>query len=187
MAFIDASVVNVALPTIGRDLELGLAGRQWVFLSYSLALASFYLVGGAAGDRFGHRRVFLAAVAAFALASALAGAAPTGVFLIAARALQGVAGAFLTTGSLLELWVVDVTRALRPAARLGQCSRIPPEHGHALERHRCDAGRTVDPLLTMRCARQPVAADGNGFGLALPFPRPFDLPLIATGCNHGAP
>src|ERR671936_2960648 len=76
MAFIDASVVNVALPTIGRDLELGLAGRQWVFLSYSLALASFYLVGGAAGDRFGHRRGFLPPAAPFAPPSAPAGGGP---------------------------------------------------------------------------------------------------------------
>ena len=103
MAFIDASVVNVALPTIGRELGLGLAGRQWVFLSYSLALSSLYLVGGAAGDRYGHRRVFLLGVLGFALASALAGAAPSGSFLIGARSLQGVAGAFLTTGSLATL------------------------------------------------------------------------------------
>src|SRR6185437_5855637 len=99
MAFVDASVVNVALPTIGRDLGLGLAGRQWVFLSYSLALASLYLVGGAAGDRYGHKRVFSYGVVGFAAASVLAGVAPTGAFLIAARSLQGVAGAFLTTGS----------------------------------------------------------------------------------------
>src|SRR5262245_39916039 len=76
MAFIDASVVNVALPTIGLDLHLGLAGRQWVFLSYSLALASLYLVGGATGDRYGHRRVFTWGVVGFAVASALAGVAP---------------------------------------------------------------------------------------------------------------
>jgi EmrB/QacA subfamily drug resistance transporter len=103
MAFIDASVVNVALPTIGRDLGLGLAGRQWVFLSYSLALASLYLVGGATGDRFGHRRAFTWGVVGFTLASALAGAATSGGVLIGARALQGVAGAFLTTGSLATL------------------------------------------------------------------------------------
>ena len=103
MAFIDASVVNVALPTIGRDLQLGLSGREWIFLSYSLALASLYLVGGATGDRLGHRRVFVAGVLAFAVASALAGAAPNGGFLIGARTLQGVAGAFVTTGSLATL------------------------------------------------------------------------------------
>ncbi len=103
MAFIDASVVNVALPTIGRDLHLGFAGRQWVFLSYSLALASLYLVGGAVGDRLGHGRVFMAGVVGFALTSALAGAAPNAGLLIGARTLQGAAGAFLTTSSLATL------------------------------------------------------------------------------------
>ena len=57
LAFIDATVVIVALPTIEEDLGLGLTGQQWVFLSYSLALASLYLVGGAIGDRYGRRRV----------------------------------------------------------------------------------------------------------------------------------
>ncbi len=103
MAFIDATVVNVALPAIGDDLHLGLAGRQWVFLSYSLVLASLYLVAGAVGDRIGQRRVFLGGALGFAVTSALAGAAPSGAFLIGARALQGVAAAFLTTGSLALL------------------------------------------------------------------------------------
>jgi hypothetical protein len=93
MVAIDASALNVALPTIGDDLGLGLSGQQWIFLSYSLVLASLYLVAGALGDRFGQRRAFMAGAAAFALASALAGAAPSGAALIAARALQGVARA----------------------------------------------------------------------------------------------
>jgi EmrB/QacA subfamily drug resistance transporter len=103
LAFIDATVVIVALPTIEEDLDLGLTGQQWVFLSYSLALASLYLVGGAIGDRYGRRRVFIAGAAGFALASLLAGAAPNEAVLIVARALQGVAGAFLTTNSLALL------------------------------------------------------------------------------------
>jgi len=103
LAFIDATVVIVALPTIEEDLGLGLAGQQWVFLSYSLALASLYLVGGSIGDRAGRRRVFVGGVIGFALASLLAGIAPNGTVLIAARALQGVAGAFLTTNSLALL------------------------------------------------------------------------------------
>ena len=100
LAFIDVTVVIVALPTIEADLGLGLSGQQWVFLSYSLALASLYLVAGSFGDRFGRRGAFAVGAAGFALASALAGAAPNGETLIAARALQGVAGAFLTTNSL---------------------------------------------------------------------------------------
>jgi EmrB/QacA subfamily drug resistance transporter len=113
LAFIDGTVVIIALPTIERDLGLGLAGQQWVFLSYSLALAALYLVAGAVGDRFGRRRTFAAGAAGFALASALAGAAPTGEVLIAARTLQGVAGAFVTTNSLALLRGVYGDRAGR--------------------------------------------------------------------------
>jgi EmrB/QacA subfamily drug resistance transporter len=103
LAFIDATVVFVALPTIEEDLGLGLTGQQWVVLSYSLALAALYLVGGAIGDRYGRRPTFIAGAAAFAVASAFAGAAPSGELLILARTLQGVAGAFLTTNSLALL------------------------------------------------------------------------------------
>ncbi|MBD0290680.1 MAG: MFS transporter [Thermoleophilia bacterium] len=106
LAFIDASVVIVALPTIEKDLGLGLSGQQWVFLSYSLTLASLYLVAGSLGDRFGRRPAFVAGAAGFALASALAGIAPNEATLVAARALQGVAGAFLTTNSLALLRAV---------------------------------------------------------------------------------
>jgi EmrB/QacA subfamily drug resistance transporter len=103
LAFIDATVVVVALPTIESDLSLGLTGEQWVFLSYSLTLAALYLPAGAVGDRRGRRETFVVGVVGFALASALAGAAPTGAILIVARALQGVAGAFLSTNSLALL------------------------------------------------------------------------------------
>lgn len=103
LAFIDATVVIVAMPTIEQDLDLGLSGQQWIFLSYSLALAALYLVGGAVGDRYGRRTTFMVGAAGFALASLLAGAAPNAAILIAARTLQGVAGAFLTTNSLALL------------------------------------------------------------------------------------
>jgi EmrB/QacA subfamily drug resistance transporter len=103
LAFIDATVVIVALPTIERDLGLGLAGQEWVFLSYSLALAALYLPAGAVGDRFGRRNAFIAGAAGFAVTSVLAGAAPNEAVLILARFLQGVAGAFLTTNSLALL------------------------------------------------------------------------------------
>jgi MFS family permease len=103
LAFVDASVVVVALPTIQDDLHFSLAGEQWVFLAYSLALAALYLPAGAVGDRGGRRETFVAGVVGFALASVLAGLAPTGTVLIAARALQGVAAAFMTTNSLALL------------------------------------------------------------------------------------
>ncbi|HEX3256553.1 MAG TPA: MFS transporter, partial [Gaiellaceae bacterium] len=86
-----------------EDLDLGLTGQQWIVLSYSLALAALYLVGGAIGDRYGRRPTFIAGALGFALASAFAGFAPTGGMLILARTLQGIAGAFLTTNSLALL------------------------------------------------------------------------------------
>jgi len=100
MAFLDSTVVNVALPTIGRDLGASLEGLQWTVTAYTLTLASLILLGGALGDRLGRRRVFVIGVAWFALASALCGASPTIGVLIVARALQGIGGALLTPGSL---------------------------------------------------------------------------------------
>ncbi len=103
MAFLDAFVVNVALPTIDEELGLGLTGEQWIFLSYSLALAALYLPAGALGDRYGYANTFVIGVAGFAAASVLAGVAPTSEVLIGARAIQGVFGALLTPGSLALL------------------------------------------------------------------------------------
>jgi len=103
MTFIDGTVVNIALPTIGRDLHAGLAAQQWVMLSYSLAVASLYIVSGALGDRYGRWSLFVAGVGGFAIASALAGIAPNTWTLVAARVLQGVTGALLTTNSLALL------------------------------------------------------------------------------------
>jgi len=100
MAMLDSTVVNVALPTIGRELHTSLAGLQWVVTAYTLTLAGLILLGGALGDRFGRRRVFLIGVTWFALTSALCGLAPNIGVLIAARALQGIGGALLTPGSL---------------------------------------------------------------------------------------
>jgi EmrB/QacA subfamily drug resistance transporter len=100
LVMIDGTVVNVALDRIGRDLGAGFAGLQWTVNAYTLALASLILLGGALGDRFGRRKVFLVGVAWFALASLLCGLAPDVGTLVAARALQGVGGALLTPGSL---------------------------------------------------------------------------------------
>ncbi len=100
MAFLDSTVVNVALPTIGQELHTSLGGLQWTVNAYTLTLAGLILLGGALGDRFGRRRVFLIGVIWFALASAGCAAAPDIGVLIAARALQGIGGALLTPGSL---------------------------------------------------------------------------------------
>jgi EmrB/QacA subfamily drug resistance transporter len=100
MAMLDATVVNAALPALGKDLGAGIDGLQWTLNGYTLTLASFILLGGSLGDRFGRRRVFSIGTVWFAVASLLCGIAPTTEFLVAARALQGVGGALLTPGSL---------------------------------------------------------------------------------------
>src|SRR5262245_65750544 len=97
---IDATVVNVALPTVGRDLQLGFAGLQWTVNAYALTLSALLLLGGSLGDRFGRRRIFVIGVIWFAIASLVCGLAPNGTVLIAALALQGVGGAPLTPRSL---------------------------------------------------------------------------------------
>ncbi|GAA3979354.1 MFS transporter [Actinomadura viridis] len=100
VAALDATVVNVALPRLARELDAGMAGLQWTVNAYTLTLAGFILLGGSLGDRFGRRRVFLIGVVWFAVASLLCGAAQDIHTLVAARALQGIGGALLTPGSL---------------------------------------------------------------------------------------
>lgn len=100
MVMLDSTVVNVALPTIGRNLHASLGGLQWTVTAYTLTLAGLILLGGSLGDRLGRRKVFLIGVVWFALASAMCGLAPDIGVLIGARVLQGVGGALLTPGSL---------------------------------------------------------------------------------------
>jgi EmrB/QacA subfamily drug resistance transporter len=100
MAMLDSTVVNVALPTIGKSLGTSLGGLQWTVTAYTLTLAGLILLGGSLGDRMGRKRIFLVGVVWFALASALCGLAPDIGVLIGARVLQGVGGALLTPGSL---------------------------------------------------------------------------------------
>jgi EmrB/QacA subfamily drug resistance transporter len=103
MAGLDATVVGIALPRIGKDFHSGVSSLQWVVTAYTLTLAAFLLLGGTLGDHYGRRRVFVFGVVWFAVASAGCAAAPTSMTLIAARALQGVGAALLTPGSLAIL------------------------------------------------------------------------------------
>jgi EmrB/QacA subfamily drug resistance transporter len=103
MAMLDGTVVNVALPRIGDDFDVDVTSLQWVLTGYLLALASFILLGGALGDRYGRRKIFLIGTVWFALASLLCGAAPNVETLVAARFLQGLGAALLTPGSLAIL------------------------------------------------------------------------------------
>jgi EmrB/QacA subfamily drug resistance transporter len=100
VAALDATVVNVALPAIERDLGGGLAGQQWVSNAYLLTLGSLILVGGSLGDIFGARRIFTIGVAGFGVVSVLCALAPSIEVLVAGRALQGVFGALLTPSAL---------------------------------------------------------------------------------------
>jgi MFS family permease len=103
MAALDATVVGIALPAIGRNFHAGVASVQWVVDAYTLTLAGLLLLGGTLGDSFGRRRVFAIGIVWFAAASLLCGLAPNAATLIAARALQGIGGALLTPGSLAIL------------------------------------------------------------------------------------
>jgi EmrB/QacA subfamily drug resistance transporter len=100
IAFLDSTVVGIALPSISRAFGGGVATLQWVITGYSLTLAAFLLLGGSLGDRLGRRRIFSLGIAWFAVASALCGFAPNASFLIWARVVQGIGGALLTPGSL---------------------------------------------------------------------------------------
>jgi EmrB/QacA subfamily drug resistance transporter len=103
MAALDATVVGIALPAIGRDFHSSVASMQWFVDGYTLPLAGLLLLGGALGDIHGRRKVFVIGSVWFALASLGCGLAPDASFLIAARALQGVGAALLTPGSLAIL------------------------------------------------------------------------------------
>ncbi|MDX6587616.1 MAG: hypothetical protein QOI31_2089 [Solirubrobacterales bacterium] len=100
IAFLEATVVNVAVPEIGRDFGATTGDLQWILNGYLLTLSAFILLGGSLGDRLGRRLIFNIGIVWFTLASALCALAPNPEFLIAARVLQGVGGALLTPGSL---------------------------------------------------------------------------------------
>src|ERR1700747_1058524 len=100
MAFIDGTVVNVAVPVLQSTFHATVVDVQWVVEAYGLFLSSLILAGGALGDLFGRRRVFLFGVGIFSVASAACGLAPSILALIIARSLQGVGAALLVPGSL---------------------------------------------------------------------------------------
>ena len=103
MAFLDGTVVNVALPAIADDLGAGLSGLQWTLDAYLVTLAALLLLGGSLGDLYGRRRVYLAGLVGFTAASLMCGLAPGTGALVAARALQGAGAALLVPGSLAIL------------------------------------------------------------------------------------
>ncbi|NUW34037.1 MFS transporter [Nonomuraea sp. SMC257] len=115
LTMLDSTIVNVALPFLGKELDAGMSGLQWTVNAYTLTLAGLILLGGSLGDRYGRRKVFLIGTVWFAVASAMCGLAPDVGFLVAARALQGVGGALLTPGSLAIIQA-SFERSDRPRA-----------------------------------------------------------------------
>ncbi len=113
LVILDASIVNIALPSVGRELGLDTAALSWAITAYILPFGGLLLLGGKLADRFGHRRVFLIGVTGFILASALAGLATSGSMLFAARALQGTSAALLAPASL----AIVTQLFMEPAAR----------------------------------------------------------------------
>src|ERR1700730_6936686 len=164
MASLDATVVNVALPHIGEDFHANVTALQWVLTGYLLALASLILLGGALGDRFGRRKIFVIGTVWFAIASLLCGAAPNVEVLIGARILQGVGGALLTPGSLA---IIQAT--FRPddrAAAVGAWSGLGGVAG------------AIGPFLG------GFLVDGPGWRLAFLINVP--VAAIAVACAHTA-
>ena len=100
VVFVDGTVINVALPSIRDDLDTGLAAQQWIVEAYLLTLSALLLVGGSLGDLLGRRKIFTVGLVGFGVTSILCAFAPTAELLVAARALQGVAGALLVPASL---------------------------------------------------------------------------------------
>ena len=132
IAALDSTVVGIALPAIGRDFHASVAGMQWVIDGYTLPLAGLLLLGGALGDVYGRRKIFVIGTIWFAIASLACGLAPNAGFLIAARAVQGAGAALLTPGSLAILQASfdpdDRPRAIGAWSGLGGS---PPRSGRS--------------------------------------------------------
>src|SRR5580658_3884300 len=118
MVVLDVSIVNVALPSIGRDLHYSPTGLQWVVNAYVLTFAGFLLLGGRAADLFGQRRVYLSGMVLFTVASLAGGIATDSAWLTAARAVQGIAGAVLSPATLTI--IITTFSAGRRARRGGR-------------------------------------------------------------------
>lgn len=130
MVVLDVSIVNVALPSVGRDLHFSATGLQWVVNAYVLTFAGFLLLGGRAADLFGRRRIYLFGLALFTGASLVGGSAQSPAWLTAARALQGVGGAFLSPATLTTIIVTTYSGA-RMAKALGIWSAVAGGGGAA--------------------------------------------------------
>src|SRR5260370_26320066 len=124
MVVLDIAIVNVALPSIQRDLHVGQSTLQWIVIAYGLMLGGFLLLGGRMADLLGRRRVFLAGLALFSAASLLAGVAGSAGFLIGARAFHGF-GAALVPPAALSLLAVTFKEGAERNRALGLYGATP--------------------------------------------------------------
>src|ERR1700728_2645489 len=129
MVVLDVSIVNVALPSIGRDLHYSPTGLQWVVNAYVLTFAGFLLLGGRAADLFGRRRVYLFGLGLFTIASLVGGLAQDSAWLTTARAVQGIGGAFLSPATLTI--IVTTFSGPRMAKALGTWAAVAGAGGAA--------------------------------------------------------
>ena len=150
MVVLDVSIVNVALPSIGRDLHYSPTGLQWVVNAYVLTFAGFLLLGGRAADLFGRRRVYLFGLGLFTVASLVGGLAQNSAWLTAARAVQGIGGAFLSPATLT---IIVTTFSRRPD---GQGARHLERGGRRRWRRRLHPRRRADRrvVLALGAVRQ---------------------------------
>ena len=125
MVVLDATIVNIALPSAQRDLGFSDESRQWIVTAYALAFGSLLLLGGRIGDLFGRKWVFIAGLAGFAIASAIGGAAQSFGMLVGARALQGVFGAMLAPAALSLLTTTFTNPSTSATRRSGSSARSP--------------------------------------------------------------
>ncbi|GAA3121196.1 MFS transporter [Streptomyces rameus] len=116
MVILDVTIINVAVPVVGRELAASLTGIQWITDGYTLVLAGFLMTGGALGDRLGNRRVFCSGVVVFTLSSAACALAPSAVFLVVARLVEGLGAALIVPGSLALLQESYPERSARSRA-----------------------------------------------------------------------
>ena len=158
IAFLDGTIVNVALPAIGRDLKTDVAGLQWTVDAYLVTLTAFLLFGGALGDRFGRRRMFVTGLVSFTVASVACAAAPDATVLAIARAVQGAAGALLVPGQPRDHRLVVPRRGPRPRDRRVVGPRRHRERGRPVRRRLVD--RHV--LVAVGVPRQRPARDRRG-------------------------
>jgi hypothetical protein len=155
MVVLDATIVNIALPSAQRDLHFSTADREWIVTAYSLAFGSLLLLGGKLGDLFGRKWTFVAGLIGFAIVSAIGGLAQSFEMLVAARALQGAFGALLAPSAL---GLLTVTFAGSPDR--GLCDPRPPRAAH----HRGRDGVHLRARDRYRDPRRPSPRDRRGLG-----------------------